>query len=188
VILKKFTENGRLPVMSREQVRDFDKWAINQIHIPGVVLMENAGGGCAGFIADYMRDRGLEKACIFAGTGNNGGDGFVIARHLYNAGLEAGIVICGDWQKIGGDAKINLDIARNMGLSISTVDPADENIAGKLKDIVEDAGLVVDAVLGTGLHGSLREPYPGLIEAINGLGRDIIAVDKIGRASCRERV
>lgn len=175
--MEKFTENSRMPVMSRDEVRYFDKWAINQIQIPGVVLMENAGSGCARFIADYMRQHGAGKVCILAGTGNNGGDGFVIARHLHNAGFDVRIVVCGDLEKISGDAKINLDIARNLGLSVSTVDAADANIADKLKDIVGDAGLVVDALLGTGLHGSLREPYPNLIKAVNGLARDIISVD-----------
>jgi len=72
-------------VMSRDEVRAFDRWAINELGIPGVVLMENAGRSCAELIKDKLADVAGPKVCIFCGTGNNGGDGYVIARHLLNS-------------------------------------------------------------------------------------------------------
>jgi len=97
-------------LMSRQQVRAFDKWAIETLGIPGVVLMENAGRSCAGLILEKLDSVKDPAVSVFCGTGNNGGDGFVIARHLCKAGVNVKLIICGDKAKIKGDAKINLDI------------------------------------------------------------------------------
>jgi NAD(P)H-hydrate epimerase len=105
--------------MSRDEVRAFDAWAINTLGIPGVALMENAGRSCAELIKEELDSRfcGNDKAasdaakvCIFCGTGNNGGDGYVIARHLLNSGFKVTVVLCADRNKVKGDAKTNLDI------------------------------------------------------------------------------
>ena len=96
--------------MTKDQVRAVDSWAINEIGIPGVVLMENAGRSCAELIKEKIKGSHTPKVSIFCGTGNNGGDGYVIARHLLNIGCKVIVVICGDRMKVKGDAKINLDI------------------------------------------------------------------------------
>jgi len=85
--------------MTRDEVRAFDSWAINTLGIPGVVLMENAGRSCAELIKEKLADTTNPKVCIFCGTGNNGGDGYVIARHLLNSGFSVTIVIFGDRNK-----------------------------------------------------------------------------------------
>ena len=105
-------------VMSRDEVRAFDSWAINELGVPGVVLMEKAGRGCTEVIVERLGDCDDAKVSIFCGTGNNGGDGYVIARHLHNAGLEVVVVICGDKDRVKGDARINLNIIEGMDLSI----------------------------------------------------------------------
>ena len=83
---RKFDRKNDL-VLTRQQVRDFDTWAINTAFVPGVVLMENAGRSCAEVVIGELKKLKGRKVCIFCGTGNNGGDGFVIARHLKNAGI-----------------------------------------------------------------------------------------------------
>lgn len=164
-------------VMTRQQVRDFDKWAIESLKIPGVVLMENAGKNFADIIMPDIRQAGLKKICIFCGTGNNGGDGYVIARHLENNNFQTKIVIVGDIGKIAGDAKVNLEIIRNIGLQIENLGTAEMVSQNIIADLMKDCDLVIDAIFGTGLTGQLRPEYQSLINAINSAGRDIIAVD-----------
>ena len=79
-VMGEFSQDKKFRVMTREQVRSVDNWAINTLGIPGVVLMENAGRSCAEFIKNKLSDKPKPKVCIFCGTGNNGGDGFVIAQ------------------------------------------------------------------------------------------------------------
>src|SRR4030042_4702160 len=113
--MERYSAGKKCVVMTRDEVRAFDAWAINELGIPGVVLMENAGRSCAGLVEDKLKDISEPKVCIFCGTGNNGGDGYVIARHLINHDIRAAVVVCGETSKIKGDAKINLDILERMG-------------------------------------------------------------------------
>ena len=163
--------------MTRQEVRGVDGWAINELCIPGVVLMENAGRGCADVICERFAIGKGTKATIFCGTGNNGGDGYVIARHLANAGAEPNVVICGPKDKIAGDALVNLKIIEQMDIGVDVVDMKGEAIAERVRELAEGCEIAVDAIFGTGLTGQLRAGYIELIEAINGLGVEIMAVD-----------
>ena len=163
--------------MTREQVRAVDAWAINELGIPGVVLMENAGRGCAELISDKLEGVAEPKVCIFCGTGNNGGDGYVIARHLANVGYKVTVVVCGDRGRIKGDAKINLDILDRMGLSIDLLNPADDNVAARVEEFTSGADMIVDSLFGTGLSGKIRDDYRPLIEGMNASDRPVLAVD-----------
>lgn len=160
--------------MTREEVRGFDARAIETLGIPGVVLMENAGKNCADLITDRLKGKG--DICIFCGTGNNGGDGYVIARQLVNAGINVQIVICGDSEKVKGDAKINLDIVRKMNIPEISI-AFDKDIAVQISELAGQSDMIVDAIFGTGLTGKLRDRYIEIIEQINGLGKEVIAVD-----------
>ncbi|MHC4167842.1 MAG: NAD(P)H-hydrate epimerase [Planctomycetota bacterium] len=164
-------------VMTREQVRAVDAWAINELGIPGVVLMENAGRACAELIRDKLECAGEPKVCIFCGTGNNGGDGYVIARHLVNVGYKVTVVVCGGRGRIRGDAKINLDILDRMGLSIDQLNPADDNVAARVAEFAAGADMIVDSLFGTGLSGQIRDDYRLLVDGINAGGRPVLAVD-----------
>lgn len=164
-------------MMSRSEVRAFDQWAISRVGIPGVVLMENAGRACAELIKEKLANVPKAKVCIFCGTGNNGGDGYVIARHLAGRGFGARVVICGDRGKIKGDAKVNLDIIEKMGLAVEQLDIREGNIAGKVKSFAAGCNMLVDGLFGTGLSGPLGAEYIGLIESINAQRCPIIAVD-----------
>jgi len=163
--------------MTRDEVRAFDAWAINTLGIPGVVLMENAGRGCAELIQDKLKDAANPKVCIFCGTGNNGGDGYVIARHLVNSGFGVTVVVCGDRNKIKGDAKINLDVLERMDLSIEHMNLAEGNIAERVEGLCSGTDTVVDSLFGTGLSGQLRGEYRELIESMNACQCPILAVD-----------
>src|SRR3989304_6069917 len=94
-------------ILSRDEVRAFDAWAIQSLGLPGLVLMENAGRSCAEMIRQKLTGVARPKVCIFCGTGNNGGDGYVIARHLLNEGLSVTVALCGDLDKVGGEARGN---------------------------------------------------------------------------------
>jgi NAD(P)H-hydrate epimerase len=188
--MKKYQPDQKCLLMSRDESRAFDDWAINELGIPGVVLMENAGRSCAELIAEKLsfvgrglpRQNSLEikspKVCIFCGTGNNGGDGFVIARHLLNRKFNVVVVICGDRNKIKGDAKINLDVLEGLGAQIEKLDVDTEpDIESRTAGVAQDTDMIVDAIFGTGLAGALRDEYKRLIEAINSLGCPILSVD-----------
>ncbi len=164
-------------VMSRDEVRAFDAWAINKLGVPGVVLMENAGRSCAELIKNKLADAANPKVCIFCGTGNNGGDGYVIARHLLNSGFETVVVICGNREKIKGDAKINLDILEGLGQRVERLGLSDCDIRGRLKAFCSGADMVVDGLFGTGLGGELKDEYRRLIESVNAQNCPILAVD-----------
>lgn len=164
-------------VMSRQQVRSFDAWAINEAAIPGVVLMENAGRSCAEYIIQRFKSSRETKVCIFCGTGNNGGDGYVIARHLNNAGFKTAVVICGDKTKIKGDARINLDIIEKLGVMISELDICSDNVFQQVRKFTTSCDMVVDALLGTGLKGQLSSECAQLITCLNACECPIMAVD-----------
>ena len=163
--------------MSRDQVRGFDSWAINTASVPGVVLMENAGRSCAELIRQTLAEKKGNTVCIFCGGGNNGGDGFVIARHLTNVGIKVITVICGDPAKIKGDALTNYRILQKIGLTIEHLNPCDDNLEQKVKSLSSGSDILVDALFGTGLTGPLRNGYDILVNAVNVLRKPIIAVD-----------
>lgn len=175
--MEKYSAGKECVVMSREEVRGFDSWAINTLGVPGVVLMENAGRGCAEFIKDKLAGVKRPKVCIFCGTGNNGGDGYVIARHLLNNGFVAVVVICGERSKIRGDARVNLDILEKSGQGVEELNPCGGEIAKQVGRFAAGADMVVDGLFGTGLKGELGDEYKQLIRAINGLDCPILAVD-----------
>jgi hydroxyethylthiazole kinase-like uncharacterized protein yjeF len=186
VIMEKYSPNKKCVVMSRDEIRAFDAWAINTLGIPGVVLMENAGRSCAEFIREKLSSVARPKVCIFCGTGNNGGDGYVIARHLLISSFEVVVVICGERNKIKGDAKINLDILEKLGQPIEQLNLDEGNIAERVKNYVSGASMLVDGIFGTGLspalwkggvNGQLGDEYKQLIENINAQGIPILAVD-----------
>jgi hydroxyethylthiazole kinase-like uncharacterized protein yjeF len=175
--MERYLPDKECVVMSREEVRAVDSWAINEIGVPGVVLMENAGRSCAELIREKLAGVANPKVCIFCGTGNNGGDGYVIGRHLLNSGLEVVVVICGERGRIKGDAKMNLEILEKLGQVIEHLDVSGGDMEGRVKGFADGADMIVDGLFGTGLSGQLRGEHIELIEAMNGLERPIVAVD-----------
>jgi len=175
--MDKYSADKKFIVMTRDEVRAFDKWAINTLGMPGVVLMENAGRSCAELIKEELSDVKEPKVCIFCGTGNNGGDGYVIARHLLNSGFRVTVVVIGDSNKIKGDAKLNLDILERLGQRIERLNLRDGDIPGRIESFAAGADMIVDSLFGTGLAGRLSDEYKELIESINAQNCPILAVD-----------
>lgn len=175
--MERYIPGKKCVVMTRDEVRAFDAWAINALGIPGVALMENAGRSCAELLIDKLEGVSEPKVCIFCGAGNNGGDGYVIARHLINLGIKVTVVVCGDYNKIKGDAKTNLDILERMGRSIERLNPSDNDVAGRVAHFSAGASAIVDALFGTGLKGQLSDEYKRLIENINSCNIPVLAVD-----------
>jgi len=158
--------------VTAEQMRDLDRKATEKYGIPSLILMENAGLAIAD---EAVRMVGGDPYCkcivIVAGQGNNGGDGFAAARHLENAGATTYIFYFGDREAAKGDALTNIEIAEKMKLDIFN------NDLERLKRYLRGADLVVDALLGTGIKGELREPYRDVIELIRESGRKVLSVD-----------
>jgi NAD(P)H-hydrate epimerase len=158
----------RLPPLSRAAVRDVDRRAIEEFGIPGIVLMENAGRNAALLLHAAAGDG--TTVSIACGRGNNGGDGFVIARHLDLLGHPVRILLACPPEACTGDAAINLTIVRHSGLDLAVLDRADAAAWEAALDGASGAPLwIVDALLGTGASGPPRGAIAAAIDAINSL-------------------
>lgn len=163
-------------VLSRRQVREVDRRAVEDYGIPGIVLMENASLALARAVNERLGTVLNPRVVIIAGSGNNGGDGFALARHLHNAQVELTVLLVGETAKISGDALTNLEIVKQMHLDIRVLS-RDATGLGQLQAELARADLLVDALLGTGLSGEVRGFYRQVIESLNSSGKDILAVD-----------
>ncbi|MCH7700676.1 MAG: NAD(P)H-hydrate epimerase [Planctomycetes bacterium] len=154
-----------VPALTGAQLREIDRLAIQELAIPSLVLMENAGRNAAQEIAGLAARVGAAGIVILCGPGNNGGDGFVIARHLANRGMAVRPILVGDPRKMSPDCTANHRIIENMGLRTCVHARADQ--IPQLAASIRADDLVVDALLGTGFSGSVRAPLDLLIAAVN---------------------
>lgn len=159
-----------IPVLSREQMRAFDAHAIGVANVPSLVLMENAGRGAADVIErELLGGRADGKhVLVVCGVGNNGGDGFVVARHLVSRGARVDAILCGDAAKMTADCRANRDAFMGIGGLVDTL----ANV-----DAFEQIDLVVDGLFGTGLDRVVGEPFAGVIRAINRGAAPVVALD-----------
>jgi NAD(P)H-hydrate epimerase len=159
--------------LSREEVRMLDRRAIEEFGVPGVVLMENAGRGTAELLLSLGIHR---KVVICCGKGNNGGDGFVIARHLDNRGTPVRVLLFARPEDLSGDAAVNYRIIARAGLPmvIHAGNPVDDKA---VRADLAAAEWIVDALFGTGLTGPVRNPFDQIITAINESSARVLAVD-----------
>jgi NAD(P)H-hydrate epimerase len=159
--------------LSREEVRALDRRAIEEFGVPGIVLMENAGRGAAEVLVS-LGCKGPVVICC--GKGNNGGDGFVIARHLDNRQIPVRVLLFADPGRLEGDAAVNYQIIARSGLEISIYDGEflkDTQLRFELAKVE----WIVDALFGTGLTGAVRKPFDQIIQCINDAHRRVLAVD-----------
>ena len=162
---------GASYVLTCAQTRRLDALAVEAFGIPSMVLMENAARALAAVARSMLRDADTRRVVILAGPGNNGGDGLAAARHLHNAGGDVRICLAADPDRVKGDAATNLAIVRSMGLSLRVVDAGDPaRSVDEAMDGWAPPGLVIDALLGTGLTHPPRPPISTLIARINDLG------------------
>lgn len=160
-------------VVTAAQMRELDRRATEEYAIPGLLLMENAGRAVFEAACDLLDGevRG-RRVLVVCGPGNNGGDGFVAARHLDNAGADVVVAYYGDRAKAKGDALANLEIVERMGVLIAAAPPMEE-----LESLLDSADLVVDALLGTGISGEIREPFRSVIGALLRSVPPVLSVD-----------
>ncbi|MBE3070398.1 MAG: NAD(P)H-hydrate epimerase, partial [Planctomycetes bacterium] len=165
------------PTATRDEIRAFDRHAIEDLGVPGIALMENAGRQVADAARAMIRGLARPRVVILAGRGNNGGDGYVVARHLAIDGVRAEVVLIGPRAGVQGDAATNLAIIEKMGLAVRVLDGPADAVLAKVRPLVAAADLVVDGLLGTGAAGQVREPLAGVIEVVNEAGRPVLAID-----------
>ena len=178
------TRSAPSPVrpLSRAEVREVDRRAIEDFGVPGVVLMENAGAGAARLLESLGITGPVAIAC---GKGNNGGDGLVIARHLELAGHAVRLALACRPEEIRGDAAVNLAIAQRSGLAIECLADADQ---AAWERALAGADWIVDALLGTGASGAPQGAVATAIAAIaaargRGVAR-VLAVDLPSGLDC----
>ena len=153
------------------EMRGVDKAASEIGGIPSIVLMENAAMACVEELKNDFANLSEKSVAVFCGKGNNGGDGFAIARHLYNMGIDVAVyLVCGNEFK--GDAKINFDIIKRMNINIDVISDIED-----LKYIVRSYDIIVDAIFGTGISGTVRGISYDVISEINDNAKYIMAVD-----------
>ncbi|MEK7359912.1 MAG: NAD(P)H-hydrate epimerase, partial [Planctomycetota bacterium] len=168
---------------TREEMRELDRKAMVEYLIPGIILMENAGRNVAGEAMGMLRHAhpphlpGARKVAVLCGKGNNGGDGYVIARHLHNSDIFVTVFVVANISDIlkEGDAAVNLQILLKMKIPVQELPDmaATKNLAKELRGY----DVIIDALFGTGLSGEVREPFKTLINATNDSHKPIISVD-----------
>ncbi len=160
-------------LVTPDEMRAIDSRAIDGMGIPGLTLMESAGMGTVEFIESELGDPAGAGVVVVCGKGNNGGDGFVIARGLTELGAEVGVFLLGRAGELTGDARANY-----MRLDPECIcELMDERGLPNLISEIDDAELIVDAIFGTGFKGAARGLHSEVIAAINASGRPVLAVD-----------
>ncbi len=162
--------------LTRAQLREVDRLAIEKYHVPSIVLMENAARSIVDVARGVLRREGFRSALILCGGGNNGGDGFAVARHLHNRGTRVLIGLTVDPATLKGDALVNWRIVEAMSLPYAPATP--DLVRAHSRD------LIVDAIFGTGLTEAPREPFPELADAINDDAGSVLAIDVPSGLDC----
>jgi len=163
-----------LKIVTASEMQDIDQSAIKKYRIPGLVLMENAGHGVASLMHRKITNLNTKKVMVIAGKGNNGGDGFVIARHLHNSGVKVEILLLGKRSQLKSDARTHADIAFKMELAIHEVSESNLN---SNNHSLRHCHVIVDAIFGTGLTKPAGGLYQKVIKKINSAGKFVVSVD-----------
>ncbi|MBP2655768.1 MAG: nnr [Firmicutes bacterium] len=164
-----------MKVATAAEMRGIDNRAINDFGIPRIVLMENAGCKVARKVEEILGGVQGKTICIFAGKGNNGGDGFVVARHLETRGAKVKVLLYGSKEAVAGDAKVNLDILLKTGADIVEINGVRD--LDKVKVVAALADCLVDALFGTGFRGEIKDKLAEVVGIISAAGAPVVAVD-----------
>lgn len=164
--------------LSQEALRQVDQLALEQLGIPGLLLMENAARG----VCRQIQTTGpWRRIVIVCGYGNNGGDGLAVARLLAAEGQAAEVLLIRAGRRLTPDAQANLDFLARSGLPVQqTSDEVAELIPGSLTA----SDLIVDCLLGTGIQGAVRPPFADVIRQINASDAQVLAVDVPSGMNC----
>jgi ADP-dependent NAD(P)H-hydrate dehydratase / NAD(P)H-hydrate epimerase len=162
-------------VLNTAQMREADRRTIEEIGIPSLVLMENAGRQVVSAIEAVHGELLERSVAVLCGRGNNGGDGFVVARTLMQRSVDVSVFLLGRVAEVRGDARINLEILGRLGLTVVEID---DSQAWELHFTeVSDCALIVDAIFGTGLNAPLSGLLETVVADVNGSGIPVVAID-----------
>lgn len=156
--------------LKSEDVKKIDKYGIENLGIPECLLMENAGIGIEKNI-----DKESKSIAVVCGSGNNGGDGLVLGRHLISKGKEVSIYIIGKEDKLNNSVELNYSILKNLKADINFL--VDRKDLEKFTDNLKEVDLIVDCIFGIGLCREIEGIYKNIIELINKSGKKVLAVD-----------
>ncbi len=162
-------------VLNTQQMREADRRTIDEIGIPSIVLMENAGRQAVAAMEAAFEDLADSHVGVLCGRGSNGGDGFVVARTLIQRGIETSVFLLGSVAEVRGDARINLEVLGRIGLTVVEITSAQEWELHFSE--MSECDLLVDAILGTGFHGQLSGLLETVVADVNGLGVPVVAID-----------
>jgi NAD(P)H-hydrate epimerase len=166
--------------LTRDESRELDRRAIEELGVPGVVLMENAGRG----MAELLLALGVQgPVAVCCGRGNNGGDGFVIARHLDNAGARVRVLLFAHPDELAGDAAVNYRILAQSAADVKVFADLELDEAN-LRAELGVCAWVVDALFGVGLRGPIRAPLDRVVAAVNDAPARVLAVDVPSGLDC----
>jgi len=162
-------------IVKAKEMQEIDKQTINTFGLPGLVLMENAGRSAVEYFMETFIDIKHKKVAIIAGRGNNGGDGFVIARYLFSKNIDVKIYLCCSEDVVKGDAKTNLNLCYNMGVEI--IELFDQEKFEEYELSMAHRNIWIDALLGTGLKSEVKGYYKYIIDYVNSLKKPVFSVD-----------
>jgi NAD(P)H-hydrate epimerase len=164
-----------MKLLTANEMQELDRQAIEEFGLPGIVLMENAGQATADQIEQHFSATWPGPVFVVAGKGNNGGDGYVIARHLMNRGWDVSVLVLSAHETIRGDARINLDVLTRSFAELYFAEDGDALFS--VLDVVDAPALIVDALFGTGLSSEVKGVYADVINWINGTEVPVVSVD-----------
>src|SRR5512132_1548375 len=162
-------------VLNTQQMREADRRTIDEIGIPSIVLMENAGRQAVAAMEAAFEDLATSHVGVLCGRGNNGGDGFVVARTLVQRGVETSVFLLGSVADVRGDARTNLEVLGRIGLTVVEITNAQEWELHFSE--ISRCDVLVDAIVGTGFHGRLSGLLETVVADVNGLGVPVVAID-----------
>ncbi len=162
-------------VLNTQQMREADRRTIEDVGIPSIVLMENAGRQAVAAMEAAYDDLATSRVGVLCGRGNNGGDGFVIARTLVQRGIETHVFLFGSVADVRGDARTNLEVLGRVGLTVVEITTAQEWELHFSE--ISEYDVIVDAILGTGFSGQLTGLLETVVADVNGLGVPVVAID-----------
>lgn len=169
--MKRLQDLGLPPVATAAEISTMDRITISEFGLPGIALMESAGRSIVGAMRRHFGELHNKRVSIFCGKGNNGGDGYVVARYLRKAGSLPSVYLFAPAEQISGDARTNLDIIERIGIPIHSPGEWGPGPA------CQSAHLLVDALLGTGVKGPLKEELAHIVRAMNEHDAPITAID-----------
>jgi ADP-dependent NAD(P)H-hydrate dehydratase / NAD(P)H-hydrate epimerase len=162
-------------VLNTEQMREADRRTIEDIGLPSIVLMENAGRQTVAAMEAAFETLASSRVAVLCGRGNNGGDGFVVARTLAQRGVEALVFLLGSVAEVQGDARVNLEVLGRVGMTVIEITSAQEWELHFSE--VSECDVIVDALLGTGFRGRLTGLLETVVADVNELGVPIVSID-----------